>query len=389
MNIDSAEELFWENFKSRGELGASLSVWQNGREVLSLAGGYIDRQKERPWTAETPVLAWSTTKGPAAACLLHALERNGIGLDTPAAVFWPELKQNGKEHLSFGQILSHSAGLPALDIAAPVLDHDAVAAALAAQAPLWPLGQGHGYHPRTLGSLLDELVRRVDGMTMAQYWRTFFGVPLCLDFWMGLPPEKLKDLSPVHPARAPKVGDTGEAGRPRPDTAFYRALGDATSLTARAFKSPCGLESVASMNKTEARLASLPAFGGIGTARALGKFYAMLASGGMIDGVRFFESTKAMTTTLTGNVSAFDRVLLRDTAFSAGFMRDPVDAQGHKIRKLFGPSLTAFGQPGAGGSHAFADPENGCAFAYVMNQMKPGVLPNENSLGIVEALYGV
>ena len=36
--------------------------------------------------------------------------------------------------------------------------------------------------------------------------------------------------------------------------------------------------------------------------------------------------------------------------------------------------------PGAGGSHAFADPENKIAFAYVMNQMEQSVLPNEKSL---------
>jgi hypothetical protein len=39
--------------------------------------------------------------------------------------------------------------------------------------------------------------------------------------------------------------------------------------------------------------------------------------------------------------------------------------------------------------HAFADPENGLAFAYVMNQMELGVFPNHKSLDIVAAIYGV
>jgi len=53
------------------------------------------------------------------------------------------------------------------------------------------------------------------------------------------------------------------------------------------------------------------------------------------------------------------------------------------------PSLSspAAGHPGAGGSHAFADPENGIAFAYVMNQMEPGVLPTPKTLRLIEALY--
>jgi hypothetical protein len=35
----------------------------------------------------------------------------------------------------------------------------------------------------------------------------------------------------------------------------------------------------------------------------------------------------------------------------------------------------------------FADPENGVGFAYVMNQMEPGVLPNQKSLGLIDAVY--
>jgi CubicO group peptidase (beta-lactamase class C family) len=56
-------------------------------------------------------------------------------------------------------------------------------------------------------------------------------------------------------------------------------------------------------------------------------------------------------------------------------------------RAIFGTSPLAFGHPGAGGSHAFADPENGISFAYVMNQMEQSVLPNEKSLRLVDAIY--
>ncbi len=71
------------------------------------------------------------------------------------------------------------------------------------------------------------------------------------------------------------------------------------------------------------------------------------------------------------------------TAFSAGFMKDSVSAP----RRIFGTSADAFGHPGAGGSHAFADPENGIAFAYVMFQMEQSLLPNENSQRLIHALY--
>lgn len=377
MNLQRLTDLFTENFTARGELGASVCVWQGGREVLSLADGWCDREQMQPWTAETPVLFWSATKGMAAACVLHALQEAGVELQTRVAEVWPDFAQGGKERITIAEVMSHRAGLSALSAPVSVMDYDAVVAALAVEAPHWPMGEGHGYHPRTFGFLLDEILRRITGgTTLREYWCQQFAGPLALDLWIGVPAEMVPHVAPVFPARTmPPKGDE-----------FYTAFLTAGSFTAQSFVSPRGLHSAAALNKPEALTASFPAFGGVGTARSLAKFYALLAGGGELDGHRFFqpETIAQMTSTLT---QGRDRVLLMDTAFSAGFMRDPIGANGHKLRAIFGPSLTAFGQPGAGGSHAFADPENGIAFAYVMNQMEPGVLPNAKSLGLIEALY--
>ena len=374
MSPEHLAELFAENFTHHGELGASLSIWRDGRELISLAGGWKDRQQTQPWTYDTMVLVWSATKGPAAACVLHACQEHALLPTARVAEIWPEFAQAGKERVTIADLLSHRAGVPA--VSAPVLDHAAVAAALAARSPEWPAGDHHGYHPRTFGFLADEVVRRITGQPLGAYWRTHFAEPLGLEFFIGLPADRVDEPASVFPARtAPPKGDP-----------FYTAFLTPDSLTSRAFASPKGLHSVASLNTPEARTASFPAFGGIGTARALGKFYAMLALGGAMDGRHFFEPSTLhwMTTTLSQGA---DEVLLIETAFSAGFMRDPVDAAGRKTRTKFGPSLTAFGHPGAGGSVAFADPEHRIAFAYTMNQMEPGVLPNTKSLRLIDALY--
>ena len=380
MNLERVREAFRENFSARDELGASVSVWQHGHEVLNLADGFCDRQKTKPWDASALVLFWSATKGLAAACVLHSLERHGLALETKVAEFWPEFAQRGKEKITVGQILSHRAGLAALETGVSIFDHAAIADALAAQEPQWQPDEGHGYHPRTFGFLTDEIVRRLnDGTTLGKYWREEFAEPLELDVWIGLPQEKMDRVASVFPARA------GEMPR---ETKFYEALGNSGSLTSRAFASPQGLNGVAVMNTSEARAASFPGFGGIGTASSLAKFYAMLANGGALGGVRFF-SDSALVRMREPLVNGFDRVLQIETSFSAGFMKDPLDEAGKKIRSTFGPSPAAFGQPGAGGCVAFADPDNGVAFAYVMNQMAAGVLPSDKALALTGALFSL
>ena len=317
----------------------------------------------------------SATKGPAAACVLHAMQERGIALDTRVAEVWPEFAQSGKERVTFAQALSHQSGVPVLDRTVSVFDHDAVAGAIAEQQPHWEPGTALGYGPRLYGFLLDELVRRITGQTLGAYWRGTFAEPLGLDFWIGVPPAMTNHAAPIFPAKAAPPKDR-----------FYSAFVTPGSFTLRAFGSPEGLHSVAAMNSPEGRTASLPGFGGIGTARALAKFYAMLACGGVLDGRTFFRPATLgwMTTTLA---QGDDRVLLTETAFSAGFMRDPLSPEGEKFRAFFGPSRSAFGHPGAGGSHAFADPEHRIAFACVMNQMEPGVLPGPKALRFVEAMY--
>lgn len=368
---------FEENFTNAGELGASVSIWEHGREVASLGSGWCDREHTKPWTIETPVLFWSATKGLAAACVLHALqERQFDPLSVKVAEIWPEFAQSGKETVTVAQLMSHQAGLSVLTEAVEVWDYDRVVAALAAEVPHWDLGDGHGYHPRTFGFLMDELIRRMSGKPMREYWRHTFAEPLGIDVWIGVPEEEVERVAPVFPAKTIP---------PKTDL-FYQEFFRSGSFTARAFTSPRGLHSAAALNKPEALTVGFPGFGGVGTASGLAKFYAMLAAGGSLDGQRYFQPSTIdwMTTTLTqGN----DRVLQLETAFSCGFMRDPVDANGQKKRSTFGPSLTAFGHPGAGGSHAFADPGNGIAFAYVMNQMEPGVLPSAKAIRLVEAAY--
>jgi len=367
------DPLFAENFDKFGELGASFSVWQNGMPVVDLHGGFRDARREQTWTKDTLVLIWSATKGLGSACLLHVLQENRIDLEQRVGELWPEFAQAGKEKINLLQLLSHQAGLAALDREVDILDYDGIIEALETQEPNWPPASGHGYHARTFGFLLNEVVRRISGTGIGQYWRMAFAEPLELDIWIGLPENKNARVATMY---APKAGKVPEPKQ------FYHDVATPGTFAHKVFTSPRGLNAVSAMNNPEIRAQPIVSFGAIGSATSLAKFYAMLANDGRI-GDRQFFSEKAigwMRTTLTDGM---DRVFQIPTAFSAGFMKDSEKSQ----RKRFGRSTAAFGHPGAGGSNGFADLENKISFAYVMNQMELSVLPAEKSLRLVDAIY--
>jgi CubicO group peptidase (beta-lactamase class C family) len=365
--------LFDENFERLGEFGAAISVWQNGKPLVDLHGGYRDARREQPWTTDTLVLIWSATKGLGSACVLNVLQENKIEVDRRVAEFWPEFAQSGKESVTIAQLLSHQAGLAALDRPVDVLDYASVIQALEEQAPLWPPGTAHGYHARTFGFLLDEIVRRIAGKTLSEYWRKTFADPLKLDIWIGLPESENFRVATMSAAKA---------GKPPEPKQFYADLATPGTLARKTFTSPRGLHAVSEMNDPSIRAQPIVSFGGIGSANSLAKFYAMLANGGELEDQRFF-SAKTLSWMATALTDGIDRVFQIPTAFSAGLIKDAKNAE----RRIFGKSTSSFGHPGAGGSHAFADPENNISFAYVMNQMEQSLLPNEKSLRLVNAIY--
>lgn len=367
------EEAFRGNFESRGELGAAVSVWIDGREAAHLCGGWTSREQDTPWSPETIAPVWSATKGPAALTVLLVLHDSGLDLGTPVQEVWPELRAP----ITFAGLLSHRAGLAALDAPPSVFDYHSVVRALEAQEPFQPPGCTQAYHPRTIGYLYDEVVRRLSGgRSLGECWFERIARPWDIDFHIGLPPSEFSRVARVYPGPATPPAEE--------DRDFHEAMASADSLTRRAFASPRGLHAVSEMNEPRAWQAALPAFGGVGSARGLAKFYNMLACGGRIEGAQAVPD--AVVRLASGRLTdGMDGVLRIPAAFSAGFMMDPV-AGGVPVRGLFG-SAGGFGHPGAGGSHAFVDPERRLSFAYVMNRMGAGVLPNAKARSLVRALY--
>lgn len=358
-----------------------MSLWQRGREILHCCSGLADPMTGKRWTADTLVPIWSATKGPASVALLMALEEAGIGLDVAVAELWPQFAQQGKGAITLGQLLSHRAGLSALDEAVAIEDRAAVQAALERQRPLWEPGTRQGYHPRTFGFLLEALMQRLTGAeSLGQWISERLLRPMQLDLWLGLPAEEDARVAKVKPGRV----SLEQQSQP-----FFKAYLSSGSLTQRSFMSPRGLHAVTDFNLPSTWRAGYASMGGVASARGLAGFYAMLANAGQDAERRTWVSARACHL-LSQSLSQDQDLILQETlAFSAGMMMDPLDgaqATASKLRCMFGPHRQSFGHPGAGGSLGFADPQRQLSFALVINELEPGALPSRRVQELVAAL---
>ncbi|MFD9729019.1 serine hydrolase domain-containing protein [Streptomyces sp. NPDC059072] len=374
--FEPVREAFVRNFEVLGDRGAAVAVYRDGRKVVDLWGGTKDAdggEGSEPWGEDTAQIVRSATKGVAAAVPLLLHQRGLLDLDAPVGSYWPEFKTGGKEKTLVRDLLAHRAGVPALDrglTVAEAADGVSGARAVAAQRPFWEPGTEHGYHAQTFSWLVSELVLRATGRTVGSFLAEEIAEPLGLDFWIGLPETESHRVGRVAPVDPPE-----SAGllKTRPRRNVSEAYADPASLTRRAF---AAIDPQPDENDPAYQAAELPGSAGIGTARALARFYG--ATIGVVeDGARVFTPE---TTALAGRElsSGPDRVLIVNTRFGPGYM-------------LHGPaspllSPASFGHPGRGGSLAFADPESGIGFGYVTNAHAKSVTADPRAQALVRAL---
>jgi CubicO group peptidase (beta-lactamase class C family) len=359
-------DAFAENFDERREVGAAVCVYLDGRPVVDLWGGLADATDARPWESDTVTLVYSSTKGVTSVCANLLIEQGRLDPDATVAVYWPEFAANGKDAITVRQALSHQAGLPyvigdfTLDEA---LAWDPIVQAIATQAPIWEPGTQHGYHMRTFGWITGEIVRRIDGRTIGAFWRDEIATALELDFWIGLPEE----IEPRVARLVPPETDLAE---------LLKQLGSDLLLT-QVFSNPGGHFGYNEMWNTRAlHKAELPSSNGIGDARSLARMYASCV--GAVDGIRTLHDATVAAATVK-QACGKDAVLMIESCFGLGFM----------LGKSFGAANppSAFGHAGAGGSLAFADPETGIAFGYVMNDLRFDANGDPRSEELVHAVY--
>ena len=359
--LEPVREAFIENFTSRAELGAACCIYYRGQKVVDLWGGVRNRATGEPWEKDTMVLVFSTSKGLAGMAMALANSRGWLDYEEKVCTYWPEFAQNGKEKITVRHLLSHQAGLFALDTPVDkrvVSDLDQLAAILAQQKPAWEPGTRQAYHAFSLGFYEGEIFRRIDPLhrSLGQFFQDEIASLLGLDFYIRLPERipdsRLATIQKVNPLQALFS---------IPSVPFLMASMDRRSPLYRAMFINPGPYLSLDPEHIYARNLEIPSGGGVGTARAIARAYSVFATGGKELGLRQETLQALMAPPIPAQAGFYDECLKREIAFSLGFLK-PCPAY------PFG-FPDAFGEPGAGGSFGFADPRSQVGYAYTPNRM--------------------
>lgn len=346
------------------EVGAALTVFQGERCVVDVWAGHMDAGGEQPWRKDTLLNVYSTTKGMVACCIALLVDRGALRYDDTVASVWPEFAQNGKQHITIEQVLSHQAGLPAFEAPTTLedlYDWHARCAALAGQKTRWTPGEKTAYHPITYGYLAGEIVRRVSGHSVGEFLQKELALPLQADFFIGLEPEldrrvatTLAPKNLIDPSALPAIEET-------------RLSVTNPMLNPRA------------ANTAQWRRAEMPALNGHASADAIARVYAMLANGGTFARRRLLSPATIERMTQVRS-DRMDLTLGMAASWAAGVVLNGTTT-------FFGPNPRSYGHSGWGGSFGCADQEKRLAIGYVCNQMGPALVGDVRARELCAAVY--
>ena len=340
---------FEENFRTRGEVGAAVCVYQHGKKVVDLWGGHKDLERTTPWDEDTIVIMNSISKSMCALSVHLLIDRGLVEFDAPVATYWPEFAQAGKQGVLVRHVLSHSDGVIFSDSAPPGswFDWRAHIKALELQEPAWEPGTNGAYNSVNIGYLLGEIVRRVTGKTVGTFLREEVSAPLGADYQIGLKPDELARVSDMHP---------------NPRNGFFQVAMDPSTPLGRAFHSaPKGYF----QNLPQMREQEMPSFGGHGSARAVARIYAVLAGNGSLNDTRLLspEAVERASKLAWDHQNMMTGQRMR---MGYGFMHNDPESN------PMGSTPGAFGHAGSGGALAWCDRERNLSFAYCTNFQREG-----------------
>ncbi len=365
----SVKKVFEDNFKDGLEVGASLAVSLKGKLVVDLWGGYADEACKKAWKKNTIVNTFSTTKVMTALCCHILIDRGLIDVDDPVMKYWPEFGLNGKENILVRHVLSHSAGLPTFGQKIGIeelYNWEHITKIIENQRPWYKAGSKFGYHMITFGFLVGELVRRVSGKTLGEFFQDEIAIPLDIDFHIGLSKENYV-----------RTADMIQSGESISNLQLF-ALKLLFNKAMKVFFNP-DLRNV-DFNSDNWRKSEIPSSNGHGNARSIAKVGEILACGGEIGGKKIL-SLSTIEKAIEIQIEGRDPIsLYKSMKWGLGFglLNDTL---------LLGPR--SFYWSGAGGSFCVMDLEKKLSIGYAMNKMGGIIGADPRNKRISEAIWKI
>jgi CubicO group peptidase (beta-lactamase class C family) len=359
-------EFFARNLETGDDIGASAAVFIDGEPVVDIWGGYIDKERTKPWERDTIVNNFSTTKTMTALVALMLADRGELDLDAPVTKYWPEFAPHGKSAISMRMFLGHTAGMPGWTETMTmddIVDWDKATTTLARQAPWLKPGAGSAYHPITYGPLIGEVVRRITGKSLKAFFAEEVAGPLGADYHIGAPAEADARVSPMIQG-SPLIQPTGDLLW---DRAYHNPLCTPQNCSTSAW-----------------RRGDLGGSNGHGNARSVALAQSVLSCGGEVGGVRLL-SRGGCERLLEVQADGPDRLLGFNVKWGLGFALENATTVEIYGPRIAGRRIATWG--GSGGSTIFNDLDARMTVAYVMNRHLEHGGVDPRGIGVVRAAY--
>jgi len=352
---------FGANFRERGELGASVCVYRDGRKVVDLWGGHTDPARQQAWEAGTIVSMASVVKGMLAFALHMLADRGRLSYDEPVARYWPEFASEGKERITVRQVISHHAAVHLVDAARPgdYFRWEQMVAAIARQRPQWPAGTRGVYHTVSSVFILGKLIQCASGEYPWDFFRREVTERLGVDYHI-----RLTEAERVRYGRNYDTEHFVRDAKIPPDILprFLAGMGDYT-----------GVLTVEEQKAMPYRLSG-------GTARGAARLFAFASMDGELDSMRVLSPR---TIDLMTEVQWYEKCAVWGTPMRTALGILVNDPEFFYI----GPNPKAFGTAGAGGSFAMADRDNRLAVGYSLNRYWPALALGDRARALIDAVY--
>ena len=316
--------------------------------AIARAGEVVLQQSYGSAQDDSLICVFSATKAITSAAAWLLFQQGELAEEERVADIVPEFATKDKNHITVGQLFSHTAGFPHAPFA-PLDwdDKDKRYARFAKWWLNWDPGSRFEYHASSSMWIIAEIIERRSGETYRDFVRSQVIEPLQLqDLYVGLP-------TPQNPRALPCVY-VGEAMTPQEYKDLGMRVPPETEVTESA---------ILSFNTPEVRAVGVPGGGAFATASAMTLFYQALLHGG-----NSHASPWSMQTLL-------DARRVRSGDFTDLLFKKPANRalgviiSGDKSRNFRGFGKTnspeAFGHNGAGGQLVWADPATGISFTYL------------------------